>query len=72
METKLEQQCWDSLDICRGGMVNMLEKGSAAERQEENLPGIFMVIVKEDIQRVVVTEENAKNRVRWREMCVNP
>lgn len=52
--------------------MNMLEKGSAAERQEENLPGIFMVIVKEDIQRVCVTEENAKNRVRWREMCVNP
>lgn len=39
-----------------------------AARQEGRLQRSFMDVVKQDVQRVGVTEENTRDRVRWRKI----
>lgn len=55
----------------RQGMLNT-ELAGRTKREREEVR--FMVVVTEDVQRTGVTEEDARESVRWRQMfcCANP
>lgn len=51
-----------------------VEYRAASRRNREGPQKSFMGVVKEDMQRLGVREEDARNRVSWRQMihCGNP
>ena len=73
LERKSERTDWDGLDMYRGGgskyiSRRMIRLELPARRSRGRPKRRFMNVVKEDMKLVGVREEDAEDRVRWRQM----
>lgn len=67
------------MDMCRGGYGAyigqwMMEIELISKRKRERGQRKFMDVVKKNMKRIGVAEEDAENRVRWRQIicCGEP